>query len=88
MEQPLDALLVFSGLYYLLNFNHPHKYETGLTVLHCFIIDDRSIQGDMLESFNIIFEDYNMLKTDLFIILLANCWYLWIGLWMNHIDLF
>ena len=73
MEQPLDALLVFSGLYYLLNFNHPHKYETGLTVLHCFIIDDRSIQGDMLESFNIIFQDYNMLKTGWSRDLLLSC---------------
>ena len=35
----------------------------GLTEVRYFIFGDRSISGDMLESFNAILQDYNMLKT-------------------------
>ena len=51
MEQLLDSLLVLLGLYYLLDFDYPHYYKAGLTVLHYFIFGDRSIPGNMLERF-------------------------------------
>ena len=69
--------LFFLGLYYLLDFHYPHQYEASLAVLHYYIFGDRSIPVGMLESFNVILQDYNMFKTgwsrDLFIILLVNC---------------
>ena len=63
MDQTLDALLVFLGLYYLLDFHYLHQYEASLAVLHYYIFGDRSIPGGMLESFNVILQDYNMFKT-------------------------
>ena len=74
MEQQVDGVLGFWGLCYLLDFDYPHQYKTGLK------FGNRSIPGDMLDSFNIVFHHYNIFKTGwlryLFIMLLANCWWI------------
>ena len=73
MEQILDSLLDFLGLYHLLDFDYPHLYEASMIVLYDFI-SDKTIPGEMLETFNAILQDYKIFKTvwsrDLFIILL------------------
>ena len=61
MEQPLDVLLGSLGLNYLLDFDFTHQDKAALAVLHYFIFSDKSIPGDMLESFNETLQDYNML---------------------------
>ena len=81
--------LVFWVLY-LLNFNYPYEYKAGLKVLHYILFRDKSIPRYMLESFNVILQNYNMFKTgwlrDLVTILSNRC-SLWKNLWMDPINL-
>ena len=81
--------LVFWVLY-LLNFNYPYEYKAGLKVLHYILFRDKSIPRYMLESFNVILQNYNMFKTgwlrDL-VTILSNCCSLWKNLWMGPINL-
>ena len=53
---PYSFFSIFS-----LDFNYPHQYKAGLTVLHYFIFGNRGIPWDILESFNAILQGYNML---------------------------
>ena len=50
MEQPLGALLSFLRLHFLLDFDHLNQYKADLAVLYYFILANRSIPRDMLES--------------------------------------
>ena len=61
-REPIMALLVYIGLYYLLDCNYPLQYEVGLTVLHYIFYEDSSIPVDILVHFSKSLEQFNKYK--------------------------
>ena len=89
MEQPLELLPGFLGLYCLVIFYHSHHYSDNTPLPY---ISRQNHSREYIGEFYATLQDYNMFKTgwsrDLCFILLANCWYLWINLLMDKRDLF
>lgn len=57
-----EAVLALIGTFYLLDIDYPKSHELGLTMLHHLVFQDKSSPGDLLNTVNATFTEYNKFK--------------------------
>ena len=62
VENMMEGILAYIGVFYLMDFDYPSMFEIGLTTLHYLFFNDQNIPADILPTFTAAMNDYKLYK--------------------------